>query len=303
MAPQLIIDADMLVYGPTSTHRQEIDWPEATRDPEVTTIHVDLVAARGHILSQVTEWEWVFGAEPGTSILCFSDKSNWRKAVDPSYKAHRKGPKPPGFAKLVDWCERTWKCERWEGLEADDVCGILGTRLDDAILISGDKDFQTIPCEQHDFNRDEPGTTRIPTLEEANRFHLVQSIAGDPTDGYVGCPGIGVERAGPIIDGGKPTLLRALLELPGIGPKKAETIWSKGEDFVAQTLREKHPNTVSIYARFLGGWVAIVQTYLDNGLTEADALRNAQLAYILRDGDYDAETGTVTAWQPEEVAA
>ena len=298
MTPQLIIDADMLVYGPTSTHRLEVDWPEATQDPEVTTIHVDLAAARGHILSLVSEWEWVFGAEPGTSILCFSDKQNWRKAIDPSYKAHRKGPKPPGYAKLVDWCERTWKCERWEGLEADDVCGILGTRLDNVILISGDKDFQTIPCEQHDFNRDEPGTTRIPTLKSANRFHLIQAIAGDPTDGYAGCPGIGAERAGPILDGGEPMLRRALLELPKVGEKTADKMLAQGQDAVWGVLKERHPDPDRVLLSFRGGWTGIVQAFKSQGLTEADALRNAQLAYILRDENYNPETGAVTTWQP-----
>lgn len=31
--------------------------------------------------------------------------------------------------------------------------------------------------------------------EEGRRWHLIQTLAGDQTDGYSGCPGIGVKRA------------------------------------------------------------------------------------------------------------
>jgi DNA polymerase-1 len=31
--------------------------------------------------------------------------------------------------------------------------------------------------------------------DEGARWHLVQTLAGDQTDGYAGCPGIGVKRA------------------------------------------------------------------------------------------------------------
>ena len=31
--------------------------------------------------------------------------------------------------------------------------------------------------------------------EDGRRWHLIQSLAGDQTDGYGGCPGIGVKRA------------------------------------------------------------------------------------------------------------
>jgi DNA polymerase-1 len=33
------------------------------------------------------------------------------------------------------------------------------------------------------------------TKEDGDMWHLIQSLAGDPTDGYPGCPGIGVKRA------------------------------------------------------------------------------------------------------------
>lgn len=45
-------------------------------------------------------------------------------------------------------------------------------------------------------------------------------------------------------------------------------------------------------------WAAIVNAYTKAGLNEDVAIENAQLARILRDGEYDVETGEVFLWQP-----
>jgi DNA polymerase-1 len=45
-------------------------------------------------------------------------------------------------------------------------------------------------------------------------------------------------------------------------------------------------------------WAAVVAAYEKAEMTEADALRNAQVAYILQHGDYDRDTQAVTLWQP-----
>lgn len=47
------------------------------------------------------------------------------------------------------------------------------------------------------------------------------------------------------------------------------------------------------------GWPAIVAAFEKQGLTEADAIRNARVARILRRGEI-AEDGTVTLWSPDE---
>ena len=38
------------------------------------------------------------------------------------------------------------------------------------------------------------------TKDDGDRWHLIQSLSGDPTDGYSGCPGIGVKKAAAIIE-------------------------------------------------------------------------------------------------------
>ena len=46
-------------------------------------------------------------------------------------------------------------------------------------------------------------------------------------------------------------------------------------------------------------WDTVVSTYQSKGLSEAVALENARLARILRDGEYDTDTGKVKLWTPK----
>ena len=68
--------------------------------------------------------------------------------------------------------------------------------------------------------------------------------------------------------------------LKGCGPVKADKILEE-----AATLPEM--------------WDRVVAAYKKNGMTYADALRNARLARILRHGDYDFGTSEVKLWDPD----
>ena len=46
-------------------------------------------------------------------------------------------------------------------------------------------------------------------------------------------------------------------------------------------------------------WHKVLQTYEKKGYTIADAILNARLTRILRDGDYDIFTGQVKLWNPK----
>ena len=66
---------------------------------------------------------------------------------------------------------------------------------------------------------------------------------------------------------------------PGVGPVKADKI-----------LKEETDEKVL--------WGEVVNAFEKAGLTEEDAIENARLAYLLKDGDYNFETKEVTLWQP-----
>jgi DNA polymerase-1 len=75
-------------------------------------------------------------------------------------------------------------------LEADDAMGVYGTKNPGNIIVSPDKDMKQIPGMLYNF--DESFTI---TKEEGAKWHLIQAMAGDNTDGYAGVPGIGIKKA------------------------------------------------------------------------------------------------------------
>ena len=80
-------------------------------------------------------------------------------------------------------------------LEADDALGIYATKFPGNIIVSPDKDMRQIPGKLYDFKE----TVDI-SPEEGAKWHLIQTMAGDNTDGYAGVPGIGVKKAEKIFE-------------------------------------------------------------------------------------------------------
>ncbi|MCQ4158770.1 hypothetical protein NON00_02360 [Roseomonas sp. GC11] len=136
-------------------------------------------------------------------VLCLSDASenNWRLGVLPSYKSNRDPSKKPlglptARAYLLD------KRKAWlrPTLEADDVLGILATNRKllpgtEKIIFTADKDLLQIPglvCRG--------GEIVEVTREAGDLWHMTQTLMGDPTDGYKGCPGIGPKKAAAILE-------------------------------------------------------------------------------------------------------
>ena len=131
-------------------------------------------------------------------ILYFSSPKNFRKEIFPDYKGHRNRRKPLGYKRLVNHCCDNYNVVIRDTLEADDSLGIDATAYPskDTVLVSPDKDMRQIPGILWDMTNDVEEITK----EQGDRWHLIQSLAGDATDGYSGCPGIGVKRASDILN-------------------------------------------------------------------------------------------------------
>ena len=71
-----------------------------------------------------------------------------------------------------------------------DALGIYATKFPGNIIVSPDKDMKQIPGQLYNF--DDVFTI---TPEQGAKWHLLQTMAGDNTDGYSGVPTIGVKRA------------------------------------------------------------------------------------------------------------
>lgn len=132
-------------------------------------------------------------------IMVLSGSKNFRYQLDPSYKSNRKGTrKPLGYNALVEWLKETYQ-ERVVSntlLEADDYLGILATKPDapESIIVSDDKDLQTIPGKLYRL-----GSLSTIDDNQAERYWMLQTLMGDPADGYKGCPGVGPVKADKIL--------------------------------------------------------------------------------------------------------
>ncbi len=134
--------------------------------------------------------------------LALSSAPVFRKSLWPRYKAGRK-PAPPRVRALRALVSERKEAVRAPGLEADDVIGVLATggRISGVeasgrpVILSADKDLLCVPGR----HGDAAGRVRVVTPSAADHAHLTQTLTGDQTDGYPGCPGIGPKHAARIL--------------------------------------------------------------------------------------------------------
>ena len=108
---------------------------------------------------------------------------------------------------------------------------------------------------------------------------MMQTLAGDATDGFYGCPGLGLKRAAEIIDQPVRLVPKDGIKTRGVNKGEAVTRW------FAEPTRDY--------------WACIVSHYRKAGLGEAEALVAARLARLLRHGEYDPETEELRLWTPD----
>ncbi|WP_211876477.1 hypothetical protein [Plastoroseomonas hellenica] len=128
-------------------------------------------------------------------------------------------------------------------------------------MVSIDKDMKTVPGLYVNADKRDLGALDS-SVAQADYWHMYQTLIGDTTDGYTGCP--------------------------GIGPKKAVAILEPFTD------REERPGLVDR----AGAWKRIVEVYEKAKLSEAEALVQARVARILRASDYDFKAKAVKLWTP-----
>ena len=126
--------------------------------------------------------------------LCFSSARSFRYGIWPEYKSNRKSEqKVPGWPDLVSAVKRLaissgWDVVTLENVEADDALGILA-RYDD-FMASVDKDLLTVPG-KHLRN----GELVVQSKVDADLAFFTQTLIGDRSDHYPGCPGIAEKKA------------------------------------------------------------------------------------------------------------
>ena len=189
----LLIDCDFLAYKAAQACEEGIDFGN------------DVIIAQSNFSSVLKIFERELkkvqtAMMDDDIILYFSSTENFRKKIYEDYKGHRNRRKPLGYRRLVNHCRDNYNFVCRKGLEADDAIGIDATNPKyaslDNIVVSPDKDMKQIPGVLWNLTDEVEEITK----EDGDDWHLIQSLAGDPTDGYAGCPGIGVKRAADLLN-------------------------------------------------------------------------------------------------------
>jgi|TARA_B110000114_G_C15010616_1_gene364614 DNA polymerase-1 len=194
--PTLLIDGDLYLYRATTSIEEEVDWGN-----DIWTLYTDVAAAKRLFISMIAGFKSALKVHD--VVVTFSGRNNFRRGVEPTYKAGRKKTrKPVGYAAMVEWALKEFDSILVDELEADDVMGVLGSiEGTKAIIVSDDKDMKSIPAKLF---RPQSNERLDTTLAEADRCFLLQTLTGDVTDGYAGLKGVGPKSAEKIL-GARPT--------------------------------------------------------------------------------------------------
>jgi len=261
----LLIDADVLRYQLAFSNTKTFQFDDDDSATEITNSEKAKADLEGYIEDLCD----TLGATD--FLLPLSVSTNFRKALYTDYKANRGGKPKPTLWDAVDGFLKELYADRIitrEYLEGDDILGLLATAPapkrcpGKRIVVSIDKDMQTLPCRLYNPQRPQLGTRTI-SVHEANLFWMKQALTGDTTDNYPGCK--------------------------GIGPKNADLILNPLHEASLDCDPDIHLTTL---------WNAVYETFEAKGFTGADALIQARLARILRHGDYNFKTNEVNLWKP-----
>jgi DNA polymerase-1 len=181
---KLLIDCDFVVYKCCAAAEAEIDFGD-----DVIVVTSSFKEAYSCVKRELNRIANKFGSFD-EMILFFSDSKNFRKDIQKNYKGHRNRKKPCAYRRVINKLSEEYSVIKMPTLEADDSMGIYATKHTGNIIVSPDKDMKQIPGMLWNF---EESTLIKP--EDGAKWHLIQTMAGDNTDGYAGVPGIGVKRA------------------------------------------------------------------------------------------------------------
>ena len=130
------------------------------------------------------------------SSIYLTGSNNFRKTVDPLYKANRADKlKPKWLESARDYLVSKHGAIVVDGMEADDALGINQT--EHTVLCSFDKDLLMIPGNHYNWKKEKFTVVQWP---EDYRHFYKQMLIGDTTDNITGVRGIGPVKAGKMLD-------------------------------------------------------------------------------------------------------
>lgn len=243
----MLVDGDFLLHRASCSVMVNTDISDCKREQSVNPDEgLDYIT---RIIDRISS---LLDADDIAIYLSCGRSTSFRRKLAPFYKSNRDSSlRHLGIKTIKGLLRSKYNVFEHQFLEADDLIGIEATTQEDGvekIVVGNDKDFKSIPCNYLCYMHMEDGVITT-SVEEADRNHLIQTLMGDASDGYKGCPKIGKVKAEFIVD---------------------------------------------------NGWSAVVKAYEDAGMDSNDALLNARLAWILRNGDLN-DNGKVNLWKPKNI--
>ena len=178
MGIEALIDADIVAYRCAATCEEENEsFIALSRCNDLVERIIDAVGA-------------------DTYSLFLSGGDNFRKKIDPAYKANRDDkPRPKWLQGCREFLVKEWQAKVTDGIEADDALGIA--QREDTFICSIDKDLLQIPGMHYNFVKDE----EYYITEPVGLYNFwTQMIVGDTSDNIKGVKGLGPKKAAKILD-------------------------------------------------------------------------------------------------------
>lgn len=159
-----LIDGDLIVHRTCAAVEREIKadegWVFRWSDPD-------------EVLSQVLGLSLYAPSRNYSRYYYFSGSNNFRKDLEPEYKAQRSSEKPLAFAEVRERLRPRFESRT---LEADDL---LGLHASQGVIVTSDKDLLQVPGKH--YNPYDPNAKIRTVDQEEGTYHfLTQVLTGDP---------------------------------------------------------------------------------------------------------------------------
>lgn len=146
--------------------------------------------------AEQTLFDIIQHTEADNFIIFLGGLNNFRKILDPTYKANRKEKQKPKYLKTIEsYLMNNYGAIRINGIETDDALGIL--QSEESVICSIDKDLLQVPGNHYRWPYNE--WLEVTSIEGLRQFYK-QLLIGDKADNVYGVDKIGKVKAGKLLD-------------------------------------------------------------------------------------------------------
>jgi len=166
-----LIDGDIVVYRVACTCEDEVEQVAYWRMEDTLKDIADATNATN-------------------SVMYLTGSNNFRRTIDPTYKANRTQERPKFWQACRDYLIKKHNAIVIDGFEADDALG--WDQTDETVICSIDKDLLMVPGKHYNWVKKEFTTV---TEDSGMQAFFRQLLVGDTSDNVFGIKGIGPKKA------------------------------------------------------------------------------------------------------------